>query len=90
MEDLIKHPLLVIGLLAGIGVTNIINLKLSSDPHARPDPYTGSEGRAVEARVLELERRYNEHIRWGREKAGKWDAQIEELMKHQRSHHKNK
>jgi hypothetical protein len=34
-----------------------------------------------------LEYRYNAHVLWGREKAGKWDAQIEELMRHARNKH---
>ena len=50
MEELLKFfkpQSLIIVLLAGIGVTNVVNIKLSTDPSViRPDAYTGSKAKA--------------------------------------------
>ena len=90
LKKLLEHPIMVIVLLAGIGLSDIVNLKLQSDPNARPDPFTGTEGKALEARIIELEKWRNDHAdtaaEWY-EKAGRWDAQIESLMKHHERHH---
>jgi len=49
---LVKHPTLIVLLLAGIGITNIANLKLSTDPTVvRPDPYTGQQAKADNAEL---------------------------------------
>ena len=75
---LVKHPTLVIFLLAGIGITNIANLKLSTNPDVvRPDPYTGKMAaeiaKTVDRRLAECdaaiqnERDWRDaHIEFGR------------------------
>ena len=88
LEDVFKNPLVVLLALAAVGISTLVNTQLATNPQAvRPDPFTGTEGRAIEARVYELEKWRNEHTSWGRERAGRWDAQIEQLMKHHERHH---
>ena len=76
-------------LIGGSGVANILVDK-------RPDPFTGTQGRALERRILELEQWRNTHVIWGRERSiiqseqdARQDAQIEELMRHHNRHHNN-
>jgi hypothetical protein len=77
VEDWYRHPLLVIATLVAIGAVNLANIKLSSDPEVvRPDPWTGTEGRANRAAIEELHRLLREntardsdwradHLEWG-------------------------
>lgn len=58
MEDLIKHPIVVLIALAAVGLSSLVNIKLSTDPHARPDPYTGTQ---ADARKVEVDRRLLEN-----------------------------
>ena len=59
MEDLLKHPLVLIATLAAIGISSLINIKLEADPYARPDAYTGTMATAradiVDRRFIQLE-----------------------------------
>ena len=77
MEDLIKHPLVVLVAWALVGISSLANLKLSTDPTARPDPFTGTQGTELERRIDRLER-----------ENAKQEAQIDELMRHHNQHHR--
>lgn len=81
VEEILKHPIVIIVLLAGVGLSNIINIKLASDPHARPDPFTGTEGAALEERIRDLEEWKHNHVKWGREQHGRHEANIQELYR---------
>lgn len=82
MEDFYKHPLVVATTLVFAIVTGIINLKLSTDPNSRPDPFTGTEGARLAERVERLEQWRNIHTEWGVYNQARVEAQIEELYKH--------
>ena len=52
LKSVLKHPAVLVLLLASIGATNLINLKLSTDPSVvRPDAYTGSRAKAEHAEL---------------------------------------
>lgn len=90
MEDIVKHPIVILVALALVGASSLVNLKLSTDPAARPDSFTGSDARELEA-LLEgqiqenrddidtIRERYNKHVEWGKERAGDWEARIKSL-----------
>ena len=50
-------------------------------PSFRADPFTGTQGKALETRLYELEVWRNDHVKWGYEIAGRRDAQIAELYR---------
>ena len=88
MEDWAKHPALVITALVTAVIGSVINITMGIDPNARPDPFTGTEGRALSARVQQLEQHHQQleawrdaHVQWGYELAGRRDAQIQELYR---------
>lgn len=57
MEDWYKHPGLAIAALVLAIISSAFNIKLSTDPDTRADPFTGSEGRIIEHRVNRLDER---------------------------------
>ena len=77
MEDLLKHPYVLLVALAAVGLSSLINIKLSTDPTARPDAYTATMAREradeVDRRLAECDRYITNdrnwreaHIEWGR------------------------
>ena len=79
-----SSPYMAYGQIAAIiaaVVAAVGNVDLRTDPHARPDPFTGTQGRALEARVRGCEEWRNDHVQWGRQRAGQNDARFEELYR---------
>ncbi|MBT8448365.1 MAG: hypothetical protein KJO69_01660 [Gammaproteobacteria bacterium] len=77
MEDWYKHPALVAITLVAAIVVNLVNIRLDTDPHARPDAFTGTEGaelerelrselRSLRKEYLNHRQDYDNHIKWGR------------------------
>ena len=93
VEDIAKHPLVFAATLVAIGVSSVANIKLSTDPTARPGAYTATMARD---RAVTVDRRLGEcdaadaaeenwrqaHVEWGRVMSIK-QAEINSLHKAQ-------
>ena len=55
MEDLLKHPALVIVTLVIAVASGAYNFKLSTDPAARADSFTGEQGSLLRDRIDYIE-----------------------------------